>query len=145
MPVSSSRAPLTNGEPKVSSACDCQDEVARLHRFFQGWFRGILKPGDFGLCEAALAPGFTIITPGGELISRDEILEGVRRHRGGEPNEFRIETVARHCQRIEDIHVVVYEERQTGARSTIRLSTAVLTESADAFKWHSVHETWVTV
>ncbi|MEA2001046.1 MAG: DUF4440 domain-containing protein [Actinomycetota bacterium] len=129
----------------MSNDCDCQDEVARLHQFFQDWFRGTLDSGDFGLCEAALAPGFTIVTPGGELITRDEILEGVRRHRGGEPDEFRIETVARHCQRIENVHIVAYEERQTGARSTIRLSTAVLSDDAGAFKWHSVHETWVTV
>jgi hypothetical protein len=129
----------------VSDTCECEGEIARLHEFFQDWFRGILNPDDFGLCEAALAPGFTIITPGGQLITRDEILEGVRRHRGGEPDEFRIETVARHCQRIGDIHVVAYEERQTGVRSTIRLSTAVLSESADTYKWHSVHETWVTV
>ena len=125
--------------------CDCFDEVARLHRFFQDWFRGDLERADFTICEDALAPGFVMITPGGELIDRDEILEAIRRHRARESKSFSIETVGRSCRRLGDVHLVAYEERQTGVRSTVRLSSAVLTTVGPKFLWHQVHETWVTI
>ena len=125
--------------------CRCFTEVARLHRFFEDWFQGKLPVEAFELCDEALAPGFTIVTPGGELVERADILAAIRRHRGGEPGDFAIETVGRHCQRLGDFHLTTYEERQTGPRSTIRLSTAVLTELDDAFRWRAVHETWITV
>lgn len=124
--------------------CRCHGEVVRLHRFFQDWFRGDLEEAEFGLCEAALAPGFTIVTPGGELIGREQILEAIRRHRGGEQPGFTIEAVGRSCQQVAGVHVSSYEERQTGTRSTVRLSTAVLSEENGRYLWHNVHETWIT-
>ena len=136
--------------------CECHREVARLHRFFQDWFRGEVPDTEFVVCEQALAPGFTIVTPGGVLIARDDILGAIRGHHSGEPPDFGIRTVGRACQRRNGLHISTYEEHQTGTRSTIRLSTAVLSTgsstgsnsepiaSADAFQWHSVHETWIT-
>lgn len=125
--------------------CICFSEVERLHDFFQGWFRGDLAGDDFAGCEAALAPGFAIVTPGGDLVRRDELLAALRRHHGKEPRDFAIETVGRQCHQVNDVHLVTYEERQSGPRSTIRLSTAAITAGDDGFLWHSVHETWVTV
>jgi hypothetical protein len=129
----------------MPSGCDCYDEVARLHRFFQDWFRGDLTTADFAICEDALAPGFEMVSPGGDLIERDEIVAAIRRHRAREPEHFSIETVGRSCQRLNGAHLVTYEERQTGARPTIRLSSAVLTQVGAGFVWHRVHETWITV
>ncbi len=128
----------------MAEHCICHDEVARLHQFFEDWFHGTLPESAFSDCEAALAPGFTIVTPGGQLVDRDEILTAIRRHRGGEPPEFSIETVPRGCQQVRGLHISAYEERQTGARSTIRLSTALIGEVDGALRWHSVHETWIT-
>ena len=128
----------------MSDSCECQVEVARLHHFFQEWHRGSLEAEEFAQCEAALAPGFTIITPVGQLLERDEILAAVRRHHGGEGPDFRIKTVARSCQRVRGLHISTYEEHQEGARSTIRLSTAVLSATDGRLVWHAVHETWVT-
>jgi hypothetical protein len=121
--------------------CECHDEVARLHRLFQDWFRGALDVDEFSACEQALAPGFTIITPSGEIIDRVEIIDAIRRHRGGEPDHFEIKTVPRSCQRVRGLHISTYEEHQTGTRSTIRVSTAVIDGS---LRWHNVHETWMT-
>lgn len=129
----------------MSRDCDCFDEVGRLHRFFQDWFRGDLDPADFSICEEALAPGFAMVTPSGDLIDRAEILDAIRRHRARESRSFSIETIGRSCQRFDRVHLVTYEERQTGVRSTIRLSTAALTSTDGRFVWHQVHETWVTV
>lgn len=129
----------------MAETCDCFDEVARLHRFFQDWFQGLLSDPEFVLCEHALAPGFTIVTPGGDLVTREEIIGAIRVHRGGEPAEFAIETAGRHCQRVGDLHLTTYEERQLGHRPTVRLSTAVLSGAGTAFLWHAVHETWITV
>ncbi|MDJ0952729.1 MAG: hypothetical protein QNJ81_03520 [Acidimicrobiia bacterium] len=128
----------------MADDCVCHDEIARLHRFFQDWFRGDLDEAAFRLCEEALAPGFTIVTPGGELIERDHILTAIRRHRGGEQPGFAIETVARSCQQVAGVHIASYEERQSGTRSTVRLSTAVLSEDGGRYRWHNVHETWIT-
>ena len=124
--------------------CECHQEVARLHQFFQDWFLGKLDEAAFIQCDEALAPGFTIVTPGGELIERNQILSAIRRHRGGEPPNFRINTVGRSCQRVRGVHISTYEEHQTGTRSTVRLSTAVIGEADGALRWHSVHETWIT-
>lgn len=129
----------------MAESCECYGEVARLHQFFQDWFQGALPDDDFALCENALAPGFTIVTPSGNLVARDEILEAIQVHRGGESEEFGIETVGRHCQRVGDVHLTTYEERQIGPRPTVRLSTAVLSGTGTEFLWHAVHETWITV
>ncbi len=125
--------------------CVCFAEVARLHDFFDGWFRGALAPEAFSQCEAALAEGFVIVTPGGEAVQRDELLAALQRHRGREPDNFAIETVGRRCHRVNDVHLVTYEERQSGPRPNIRLSTAAIAAVGDSFVWHHVHETWVTV
>lgn len=121
--------------------CVCHDEVARLHRFFQDWFAGRLDEGEFGTCEQALAPHFVIITPAGELIERAQILTALRNHRGGEPSGFEIHTVPRSCRRVGGLHLSTYEEHQNGARSTVRVSTAVIDGE---MLWHNVHETWLT-
>lgn len=128
----------------MPEVCECHIEVARLHDFFQEWHRGNLQPGDFAQFEDALAPGFTIITPVGQLLERDLILDAVRALHGGEGPDFRIETVARSCQRVRGLHISTYEEHQQGARSTIRLSTAVLSETDGRLVWHAVQETWIT-
>jgi hypothetical protein len=129
----------------ATERCRCYEEVARLHGFFQEWFHGTLRPDEFAVCEAALVPGFAIVTPAGQLLERDEILHVVRAHHGGESPDFRIETMGRRCDRVGDIHVTTYEERHLGPRPTVRLSTAVLSEAGDRFGWHRVHETWITV
>jgi len=128
----------------MPDTCECHVEIAGLHDFFQEWHRGNLQPDEFARCENALAPGFTIITPVGQLLEREVILDAVRRHHGGEGPDFRIRTVARSCQRVRGLHISTYEEHQEGVRSTIRLSTAVLGEIDGVLRWHSVHETWIT-
>lgn len=128
----------------MPDTCECHEEVARLHEFFQEWHRGHLDVEAFALCEQALAPGFTIATPVGQLLDRDEILDAVRHHRGGESPDFTIKTIGRSCQRVRGTHISTYEEHQVGARATIRLSTAVLSAVDGHLVWHSVHETWLT-
>ena len=128
----------------MTDTCECHHEVARLHQFFQDWFQGVIEPDEFALCEQALADGFTIITPAGEIVERTEILEAIRIHRGGEPADFQIRTVGRSCRRVRGLHLSTYEEHQSGERSTVRLSTAVLGSQENGFVWHAVHETWIT-
>jgi hypothetical protein len=128
----------------MTETCECHHEVARLHRFFQDWFQGTLSVDKFAVCEQALTDGFTIVTPSGEMVERREILEAIRVHRGGEPAEFQIRTVGRSCQQVRGLHLSTYEEHQSGARSTVRLSTAVLGSADGGFVWHAVHETWIT-
>ena len=121
----------------------CFEEVARLHRFFQQWFRG--EVADMATCVESLAADFALVTPQGELLGKAEILEAIRGHHGRECSDFTIETVGRRCDRVGGVHLVTYEEHQRGVRSTTRVSTAALTEEAGLFLWHRVHETWLTV
>lgn len=129
----------------MTDSCECFGEVARLHQFFQDWFQGSLPVDQFDLCERALAPGFTIVTPGGDMVERDEILETIRLHHSGETPDFQIRTVGRACRQVRGLHISTYEEHQAGVRTTTRLSTAVLGIASGQFEWHAVHETWLTV
>lgn len=125
----------------MPESCRCHEEIARLHHFFQEWFRGNLEPDAFASCEEALAQDFTILTPSGEQIEREQILEAIRGHRGGEPPHFEIDTAPRSCKQVRGLHIATYEEHQSGTRSTVRVATAIIDGS---MKWRHIHETWLT-
>lgn len=119
-------------------------EVTRLHDFFQGWFCGDsdLSLGDF---SDALADDFVIISPGGTKNTRDEIVGIVERARDSARVEI---TIAKPRVAVEgDVTVGTYEEHQIrNGRPTKRISTAVLTATADTpggWLWNLVHETWL--
>ncbi|MGI9642383.1 MAG: hypothetical protein ACR2N9_06340 [Acidimicrobiia bacterium] len=120
------------------------EEVTRLHDFFEAWFSGGdgLSVADF---DDALADDFMIISPDGRLSSRAEIVHIVEQARNSGPVEISVVTP----RLIVDGHVTVgtYEEHQIRAgRSTQRISTAVLSVEPDApggWLWHLVHETWL--
>jgi hypothetical protein len=123
-------------------------EIVGLHRFFQRWFNGTL-PNDaegFATFEAALAPGFRIISPRGVVDGRDAILESLRSAHGQRAGAMRIW--------IQDVQLVAasggqavatYQEwQQVGdepARG--RFSTVVFSVSESALQWLHVHETWL--
>lgn len=130
-----------------------QLEVVELHAFFEAYFRGELPAGDVERFERVLAPGFTIVAPGGRVSSRGETLTAVRSNHGGAP-DLRI--------RVEAAELLVAGDRSsTGAGllvgryvevhdspagTTRRLSTVVMSpapEGPNGLVWRTVHETWL--
>jgi len=142
----------------------CVQEIVELHRFFEGWLSGSLPATDevFGRLEAALAPGFLLISPDGSVLARAEVIAWVRGGHGGRGPSFRIH-IRNPEPRLEERGLVLatYEEwQESGGESGPsihkfddepvpsglggRLSTVVFRERPDApngVEWLHVHET----
>lgn len=123
-------------------------EITEVHRFFQEWFRGTLDPGAFTRFDEALGEGFVIVTPGGQVLERTQILEAVRGRHGADP-EAGIE-VRNIVLRVETSGTAVftYEEwqRETEDRMRGRVSTVVFGVEPGApngLRWKLVQETWL--
>lgn len=132
-------------------AHDCKTEVIEAHRFFTEWFTGVLPDTDatWAALEDTLAPGFVLVTPGGRLIEREALLQGIRANHGQhEDTGFEIWIENFECRLIEgDVVVATYEEWQTlGDDTTGRLSTAIFERNPampNHVRWLHVHETWL--
>ncbi|TPI34974.1 DUF4440 domain-containing protein [Mesorhizobium sp. B2-1-8] len=126
-------------------------EVVDLHRFFVDWFVAARADKvDFGRLEAVMGEGLTMITPGGQTLDRDAVIDHVRSSRATCDDGFAIS--------IEDIKpgwqdgntiVVLYVEAQLRAgKHSRRQSSAVFTTSSSApngVQWRHLHETWLQV
>ena len=129
---------------------DLEQEIVDLHRFFEDWFRGTAEEGSLERFTGALAPEFTLISPGGEQAERAALIERIRAARGvrgGDPSfAIRIENV-RARPLAAGLNLVHYEEWQTwGGAARGRLSSAILRDSDQApggLLWESVQETWL--
>lgn len=126
----------------------CLREIRELHQFFEGWLSGTLpEEGAFERLEQALAPGFRLIHPSGEWRARKEIISGLRKQHGSQP-ELTIEIRnAKLLRGGENRVLAAYEEWQRGQNSTDgRLSTVVFHRAEDnlpnGLRWEHVHETW---
>lgn len=134
------------------TAFDCRTEVEDLHRFFTDWFNGAQPDTDatWSMFEHVMAPGFALVTPGGQLLERAALLESLRPLHGQHPPEaeFAISIrgfAVRHIGA--EVVVATYEEWQTlnGAERG-RLSTAAFERNPampNRVRWLHVHETWL--
>jgi hypothetical protein len=128
-----------------------EDEIRRLHVFFEAWMSGRLPESEsaFAPFPAALAADFTMVGPDGASRDRAAIIALVKGFHGARGAVFRIW--------IEDAHVLLaqpgmalvrYDEcqhiaDQAGARDTRRRCTAMLTDADGEWRWLAVQETWV--
>ena len=126
-----------------------QQEIQKLHRFFEGWLSGALPPTDatFTRLERALDETFTFISPAGRRLDREGILAMVRAGHGGRP-DLKI-WIEKPCLRLRhgELTVATYEEWQeaSGVR-TARLSTVIFADrpgDAHELAWLHVQETWL--
>jgi len=122
-------------------------EVSRLHSAIEAWVTGRM-PKDCFAAEIAdhLAPEFRIVEPHGGLVHREALINGLWGGWGKNP-AFRITIEA--CEVVEaqqDLVVVTYLERQTGAKlakpTNARRSTCVF-RVGDRAMHVFLHETWV--
>ena len=124
-------------------------ENIELHQFFQDWYNGVLAPKEceFARLENALAPGFTMVAPDGNLLHRGELVAGLRAaQHSREGMRIWIENVGvRHD--LGKIFIVIYQEwQEIEGRITARLSSATFTsakETPNGLIWLHVHETWL--
>jgi hypothetical protein len=127
----------------------CAAQIGDLHRVIEDWLGGRAPrtPAMFAAFVDAHAPGFTMVTPDGVLLRRDELLPGFDSAHGSTPGlRVRISDVA-------VVHadtggvVVTYEEWQDGpAGRSGRRSTVLLernTEAPHGLRSRHLHETWI--
>jgi len=127
----------------------CTAQVVDLHRVIEDWLTGRApRTRDaYAAFADAHAPAFTMVTPEGALLARDELLPGFEGAHGSAPGlRIRIEDVA-------VVHadaggvVVTYEEWQDGpAGRSGRRSTVLLERHAPAphgLRSRHLHETWI--
>ena len=122
-------------------------EIEALHVFFEKWLGDAPDEVDYSHLGRALAPGFTLITPRGDVLEREALLQSLESARGGRPGlRIGIED-ARLVASAPTIAVMHYVEMQSTGESsetTRRWSTAVFVreESTQGWRWSRVHETW---
>lgn len=120
-------------------------EVVRLHDFLGAWFRGELPPEaleqDFA---RVLDPAFENVQPAGVILSRADIVSGIKSGRGTNP-EFQITIEEpRLLGSWPGFVLFKYVEHQTGARASVpenkRLSTVLFERKANNLMWRYLTE-----
>jgi len=133
-------------------AKECRREIEDLHRFFVDWFHGAIPDEDvvWRRLEDALAPGFVLISPGGDLLARDDLLTALRERHGCHGPEAGFDIWIRHdmCRHAQDrLALATYEEWQRlHGEERGRLSTVLFERDERApngLRWLHVHETWL--
>ena len=117
-------------------------EVEELHTFFAGWFNGRLPEDAFSRVEGVLASGFSLRSPEGVTLGRDEVLDEIRVQRGVVPMRIWVENTQLVA---DDPPTVEYEEWQD-VDGRVRSRRSVVVFAADnrapnGLAWVSVFET----
>ena len=121
-------------------------EIRRFHDVLVAWFTGQMNESEFDTAIAdVLHPEFAWVSPSGQDISRDQILEGLKSGYGSNP-EFRITVEDIELELCEgDLAVVSYVENQTGARNAPPVNTrrsSVVFSLKPRLAWRYLHETY---
>lgn len=136
------------------SRAECRREVITLHDFFVEWYTGIADRATFELFERTLGEGFEMITPSGEHLDRQSVIELVERQRNQYDRgtfDIEIENVVV-VDATDQLTVCRYEEHQHGpGGANVRFSTALLAPTDEQTigtdgrptEWRYVHETWL--
>ncbi len=118
-------------------------EIAALHVEFERWLRG--ESDSFARIEASLASDFTIVPPGGGVVSLAPLLEGLRREHGERRIRIRIENVILRWH-AGDAALATYEEwHDHEDYTTARAATVLFSVDRQApggLLWRHVHETF---
>ncbi|MFI7416531.1 DUF4440 domain-containing protein [Nonomuraea sp. NPDC049684] len=115
---------------------DVEAEIVRHHEVIERWLTGAAAPEEFARFADAHAPGFTLITPDGRTLSREQVLAEVEALHGGAPG---LTVEIRHVRIVASggaLAVATYQEVQP---DRTRQSTVVL----QAATWLHLHETWL--
>ena len=132
-----------------------REEVEDLHTFFDDWFRGDCEESPTVMesrCASHLSPEFQLIYPGGRILTRENLLNGLAGAYGKSPGyKTQIRDVRLRPMGCHGYLLANYEEWQKNAVNSTppdngRLSSAVLriVESEPVkLQWLHLHETWL--
>lgn len=113
-------------------------EVADLHAFFERWFSGDAARDEIGRLTAALAPGFTLISPDGVVRSKAAVIATVDASHGRSLLAIEVRNLRLLAET--PTHLIArYEEWHN--ETVGRVSTVVFEHHDGALRWLTVHET----
>ena len=123
-------------------------EIVDLHNFFTEWFTGTVSKDQLEpRFLSRLHADMQIITPEGQVMTRDALKVGFGKGYGSNP-DFRIkisDVTIRHQRG--GVIVATYREWQKGAANSAFTNSAraatVVMEMTDPPTWLHVHETWL--
>jgi len=126
---------------------ECRNNISELHVFIESWLKGLVEKTkqEFQYFEDELDEDFIIIHPTGELQKKREIISDFWSAYGVQSNNFKIEIKnIKIRSESENICIMNYEEWQTGAENSARISTVIFRKSSKNNKncWLHLHETW---
>lgn len=121
------------------------DEVVRLHKVIDGWFRGDLAADRFEPDFAdALHPDFENIQPSGLVRSKASLLDPIRAAHGANPDFQIVIEEPRLLGAWPGLILATYVEFQTGAKNSAadnRRRSTVLFETGERLIWRHLQET----
>ncbi len=129
-------------------------EIDALHVFFAAWLGGSAPrdPTALSRLEAALAPGFSMVTPEGKRLARPAIIGWIadaHGARGTPADPFRIWITDVELLHVDPPYILAgYVERQHAeGRDTARRASVLFRADPagpNGLRWLAVHETWLT-
>ena len=132
----------------------CKTEIEELHLFFEQWYNGLIDKttAKFERVTKVLHPKFLLISPNGQKLSREEILQVVWDAHGSRAQfdiPMRIWIKNYQFRQISDsLFLAIYEEWQTIDNTDKgRVSTALFMKQKNNFQdliWFHGHETWLS-
>lgn len=131
-----------------------EQEVRDLHVFFQQWSTGDLPNTDeaYARFGDALAPDFSLIDTDGSVVSRDDLVSGLRGAHNRWPGGGSIGISEVQPVMVQgDIAVLTYVEHHDfdggeGRKMSARRSTVTFHDDADGpngVRWKHLQETWI--
>ena len=118
--------------------------------FLEAWISGrIERSHGVGRFGEVLAPGFHIVGPSGELLSRRELLDYLVEQHGTDPGTRRWVENPRTWSVGDALAVVLFDERQVRDAQELASRVSILCEAApsapDGVRWLHVHESRIAV
>lgn len=141
---------VTTGESmtKIQPSCQtqCKDEVERLTRFFQDWYRGDIENTDeiFSRLSSVLSNDFLLITSSGFSVDREQLLAMLRNEHGSK-KDIKIWSESFQLRLHEgNLCIFTYEEHgRLAGEEKVSLITAVMRYVpglSDGMEWVHIHE-----
>lgn len=137
----------------MSDHADYADEIESLHAFFEDWYHGRVTAdaANFERVRAALADGFEMVTPDGEVHDRATVLSGIESQHGarrGTDPGFRIEISGVSTIDVSGERALCryIEHQRVDGVWEARVSSVLFGSSrgpANGIEWRHVHETWL--
>lgn len=129
----------------------CRAEITGLHQFFEDWFRARLErtEDNFKRVSEVLEERFEIISPRGDLMTREKLLAVLWEFYGGyRDQQYRIWTEGLRSRGLSEGQLLVtYREwEELEGEKKGRLTSAIFRKEEQApngVKWLHVHEVWI--